>query len=74
VQSKEYVRDIYHVNTLEGHWWSLVALQRAIKGTHCTSAQSARKYVAEFSFRRNMRYTHSCMFNLLTAAISQLRL
>lgn len=69
---KEYVRGIHHVNTLEGHWSHF---KRAIKGTHVhISAKHAWKYVAEFSYRRNMRHTHSGMFNLLTAAISLPRL
>lgn len=70
--AKEYVRDIHHVNTLEGDWSHF---KRAIKGTHVhISAKHAWKYVAEFSYRRNMRHTHSGMLNLLTFVISLPRL
>lgn len=66
--AKEYVRGEHHVNTLGGHW-SL--LKRAIKGTHVhVSEKHAWKYVSEFSYRRNMRHSHSGMFNLLVHAFS----
>jgi transposase len=65
---KEYVRGEHHVNTLEGHW-SL--FQRAVKGTHVhISAKHAWKYLAEFSYRRNMRSSHWAMFALLVQAFS----
>ena len=58
---KEYVRGIHHTNSIEGHW-SL--LKRAIKGTHVhISSKHAWKYIAEFSYRRNMRHSHWAMFN-----------
>src|SRR5262249_38555776 len=50
--AEEYVRGIHHVNSLESHW-SL--FKRAVKGTHVhISAKHSWKYVAEFSYRRNM--------------------
>lgn len=65
---EEYVRGIHHVNSLEGHWSHF---KRAVKGTHIhISGKHMWKYVAEFSYRRNMRHTHSGMFNLLIAAFS----
>jgi hypothetical protein len=65
---KEYVRGIHHVNTLESHW-SL--FKRAIAGTHVhISAKHSWKYVSEFSYRRNMRHSHSAMFNLLIHAFA----
>jgi transposase-like protein len=69
---KEYVRGIHHVNTLESHWSHF---KRAIKGTHVhISDKHAWKYVAEFSYRRNLRHSHSNMFNLLVQAFSLPRL
>jgi transposase len=55
----EYVRGIHHTNTIEGHW-SL--FKRAVRGTHVhISRKHMWKYVAEFSYRRNMRHSHSAM-------------
>jgi transposase len=69
---KEYVRGIHHVNTLEGHWSHFKC---AIRGTHVSiSAKHLWKYVAEFSYRRNYRHSHSGMFNLLMAAFALPRL
>ncbi len=69
---KEYVRGDAHTNTIEGHW-SL--LKRAIAGTHNNvSAKHFWKYAAEFSYRRNYRYSHSVMFNRLVAAFALPRL
>jgi predicted RNA-binding Zn-ribbon protein involved in translation (DUF1610 family) len=69
---KEYVRGEYHVNSLESHW-SL--FKRAVKGTHVhISAKHSWKYVSEFSYRRNMRHSHSNMFNLLVEAFALPRL
>ena len=65
----EYVRGIHHTNSIQGHW-SL--LKRAIKGTHVhISSKHAWKYVAEFSYRRNMRHSHWPMFNLFVQALSR---
>jgi hypothetical protein len=70
--AKEYVRGAHHVNTLESHW-SL--FKRAVKGTHVhISSKHAWKYVSEFSYRRNMRHSHSNMFNLLVEAFALPRL
>jgi transposase len=69
---KEWVRGIHHTNTLEGHWSHF---KRAIKGTHVhISSKHAWKYVAEFTYRRNMRHTHSGMFTLLVSAFGLPRL
>lgn len=69
---KEYVRGVHHVNTLESHW-SL--FKRAVKGTHVhISAKHSWKYLSEFSYRRNMRHSHSAMFSLLVHAFSLPRL
>jgi len=66
--AKEYVRGIHHVNSLESHW-SL--FKRAVKGTHVHISQKHMwKYVSEFSYRRNMRHSHSAMFNLLIHAFA----
>ena len=68
----EYVRGEHHTNSIEGHW-SL--LKRAIKGTHVhISSKHAWKYIAEFSYRRNMRHSHWSMFNLLVHAFALPRL
>jgi transposase len=70
--AKQYVDGTHHVNTLESHW-SL--FKRAVKGTHVhISSKHAWKYVSEFSYRRNMRHSHSAMFNLLVQAFSLPRL
>jgi hypothetical protein len=70
--AKEWARGEHHVNNLEGHW-SL--MKRAIQGTHVhISAKHAWKYVSEFSYRRNMRHSHSAMFNLLVEAFALPRL
>ena len=70
--AKEYVRGEHHTNSIEGHW-SL--LKRAIKGTHVhISSKHAWKYIAEFSYRRNMRHSHWAMFNLLVHAFALPRL
>jgi transposase-like protein/predicted RNA-binding Zn-ribbon protein involved in translation (DUF1610 family) len=70
--AKEYVRGIHHVNGLESHW-SL--FKRAVRGTHVhISAKHSWKYVSEFSYRRNMRHSHSNMFNLLVEAFALPRL
>ncbi len=70
--NKEYVRGDVHTNTIEGHW-SL--LKRAIAGTHNNvSAKHFWKYAAEFSYRRNYRYSHTAMFDRLVAAFALPRL
>ena len=49
--------------------------KRAVRGTHVhISAKHSWKYISEFSYRRNMRHSHSAMFNLLVHAFSLPRL
>jgi hypothetical protein len=63
---KEYVRDMHHTNTIEGHWSQL---KRSIHGTHVhVSSKHMWKYVSEFSYRRNWRHSHRAMFDRLVAA------
>jgi transposase len=69
---KEYVSGIHHVNTLESHWSHF---KRSVKGTHIhISGKHMWKYVAEFSYRRNMRHSHWAMFDLLVRAFGLPRL
>lgn len=68
----EWVSGIHHVNALEGHW---ARLKASIRGTHIhVSSKHLWKYISEFSYRRNMRHSHSEMFNRLVAAFSLPRL
>jgi len=68
----EYVRGDVHTNTIEGHWSQL---KRSIKGTHVhVSAKHLWKYVSEFSYRRNMRTSHTAMFDRLIVALQWPRL
>ncbi len=68
----EYVKGIHHTNSIEGHWSQL---KRSIRGTHVhVSGKHLWKYVGEFSYRRNMRHSHSAMFNRLVASFSLPRL
>ena len=68
---KEYARGAHHVNSLEDHWSHF---QRAVKDTHIhISSKHAWKYIAEFSYRRNMRHSHSGMFNLVHAFFAAAR-
>jgi transposase len=70
--AEEWVRGIHHTNTIEGHW-SL--LKRAIAGTHThVSAKHLWKYVAEFTYRRNMRHSHWLMFDHLLVSVVRPRL
>jgi hypothetical protein len=60
------------VNSLEAHWSHF---KRAIAGTHIAISQKHMwKYIAEFSYRRNMRHSHSAMFDLLIRAFGLPRL
>lgn len=69
---ERWVIGIHHTNTIEGHW-SL--LKRAIAGTHThVSAKHLWKYVAEFTYRRNMRHSHWLMFDHLLVSVSRPRL
>ncbi|MCH9051084.1 MAG: IS1595 family transposase [Proteobacteria bacterium] len=64
----EWVRGIHHVNSIEGYW---SRLKNSIKGTHVhVSPKHLWAYVAEFSFRYNMRKQPALMFNLLVASLS----
>jgi transposase len=70
--AEEWVRGVFHTNTIEGHWSQL---KRSIRGTHVqVSAKHLWKYVSEFSYRRNMRHSHRDMFNRLIFAFSLPRL
>lgn len=70
--AEEYVRGNIHTNTIEGHWSQL---KRSIKGTHVhVSAKHLWKYVSEFSYRRNMRTSHTAMFDRLLVALQWPRL
>ncbi|MDP3722783.1 MAG: IS1595 family transposase [Candidatus Omnitrophota bacterium] len=61
--TKEYVRGIHHVNSVEGFWSQI---KRSIKGTHIhVSKQHLAKYLGEFEFRYNLRATPSLMFDRL---------
>lgn len=55
----QYADGIHHVNTVEG-FWSLV--NRSIRGTHVYVSQKYMpNYLAEFSFRFNLRKTPAAM-------------
>jgi len=63
---KEYVRGIYHTNSLEGFWSQL---KRSIRGTHVhVSKKHLHKYLGEFEYRYNMRANPSLMFDRLILA------
>jgi hypothetical protein len=64
----EYVRGIHHTNTIESHWGHF---KRSVAGTHVTVSQKHLwKYIAEFTYRRNYRLSHTMMFNRLVAAFA----
>jgi transposase len=64
---EEWVRGDVHTNTIEGFWSHL---KRSISGTHIhVSRKHLWKYVAEFSYRRNARKSHSAMFSRLILAL-----
>jgi transposase len=64
----EWRRGEHHTNSIEGHW---PLFKRAVRGTHVhISSKHAWKYISEFSYRHNMRHSHSAMFNLLVHAFS----
>ncbi len=68
----EYVRSAVHTNTIEGHWSQL---KRSIGGAHVhILAKYLWKYVSEFSYRRNMRTSHTAMFDRLIVALQLPRL
>jgi transposase-like protein len=67
-----WVHGITHTNSIEGHWSQL---KRSIRGTHVhVSGKHLWKYVSEFSYRRNMRFSHQAMFNRLVLSFSLPRL
>lgn len=69
---EEYVSGIHHTNTIESHWGHF---KRSVAGTHVTVSQKHLwKYIAEFTYRRNYRLSHSQMFNRLVAAFALPRL
>ena len=69
---EEWVNMDTHTNSIEGHWSQL---KRSIAGTHIhVSKTHLWKYVAEFSYRRNFRHSHSEMFDRLVASLSLPRL
>ena len=70
--AKEYVRGDVHTNTIEGYFGHF---KRAVRGTHVhISKKHMWKYVAEFTYRRNFRHSHSIMFDRLVAAFALPRL
>ena len=70
--AKEYVRGDVHTNTIEGYFGHF---KRAVRGTHVhISKKHMWKYVAEFTYRRNFRHSHSVMFDRLVAAFALPRL
>lgn len=68
----EYVWESIHTNTIEGYW---SRLKNSIRGTHVhASRKHLWKYVAEFSFRYNMRKDPGAMFSCLIANLARPRL
>ncbi len=68
----EYVRGIDHVNSMEGF---RSRLKLSIRGTHIqVSKRHLSKYVAEFSFRYNMRKGPALRFDRLLGAVAPRRL
>ncbi len=64
----EWVKGIHHVNSIEGYW---SRLKNSIKGTHVhVSSKHLWTYVAEFSYRYNMRKQPALMFDRLVASLS----
>lgn len=61
-----YVDGIHHTNRIEGFWSQI---KRSIKGTHIhVSRKHLPKYLVEFEYRYNMRFTPSLMFSRLLAS------
>jgi transposase len=62
---KEYVKGKAHTNTIEGF---LSQLKRSIDGTHHhVSRKHLQKYVNEFAYRYNHRFSSASMFELMSA-------
>lgn len=63
----EYVRGIYHTNTIEGFWSQL---KRTIKGTHIhVSRKHLQKYVDEVAFRYEHRKEQDGMFDAILSRV-----
>ncbi len=70
--AEEWVKGIHHVNSIEGYW---SRLKNSIRGTHVhVSSKHLWAYVAEFSYRYNMRKEPALMFDRLVASLSLPRL
>lgn len=69
---KEFVRGDVHTNSIEGYW---SRLKNSIRGTHVhVSGKHLWKYMAEFSFRYNMRKNPGAMFDRLVLSFALPRL
>jgi transposase len=67
--AKEYVRDEWHTNSIEG-FWSMV--KRTIAGTHIwVSPKWLHVYLGEIEYRWNLRKREGLMFPLLLAAFQK---
>ena len=67
-RKSEYVRGIFHTNSIEGFWSQL---KRSINGTfHHVSRKHLQKYVSEFSYRYNRRKSETPMFLHLVADVA----
>ena len=66
---QEFVKGDCHTQSIEGFWsW----LKRGISGTHVwVSAKHLQKYVNEFAFRYNQRFSRKNMFISLLGCISR---
>jgi transposase-like protein len=71
-KADEFVRGIHHTNSIEGYWSQF---KRSVRGTHIhISSKHMWKYVAEFSYRYNMRKRPTQMFAGLISGLSRPRL
>lgn len=65
---KEWTHGEHHTNTIESHWGHF---KRSVKGTHTSvSKRHLWKYVAEFNYRKNFRYSQQFMFDRLFSAVA----
>lgn len=63
---ERYRNGIHHTNRIEGFWSQI---KRSILGTHIhVSRKHLQKYLVEFEFRYNIRFTPSLMFYRLLAS------
>ena len=68
-RKREYVRGMFHTNSIEGFWSQL---KRSINGTfHSVSRKHLQKYVNEFSYRYNRRKSETPMFLHLAASVAE---